>query len=87
MNLARIALHLEVPDLALSAFQKRADYDNDAENIIGAAEAMQMQGSEDGIGMLRRLFANNPSIRPELLKLMSQGSTGRVPLNSKRFLG
>ncbi|SDQ82944.1 tetratricopeptide repeat protein [Pseudovibrio sp. Tun.PSC04-5.I4] len=87
LNLARIALHLEVPDLALSAFQKRADYDNDAENIIGAAEAMQMQGNEDGIGMLRRLFANNPGIRPELLKLMSQGSSGRVPLNSKQFLG
>ncbi|QUS56991.1 tetratricopeptide repeat protein [Pseudovibrio brasiliensis] len=86
LNLARIALHMEVPDLALQAFQKRAEIENDAENILGAAEAMQMMGDEEGISMLRRLFANNPPVRPELLKIMSQGSFGRVPLNSKAML-
>ncbi|KZL27385.1 tetratricopeptide repeat protein [Pseudovibrio sp. Ad37] len=86
LNLARIALHMEVPDLALQAFQKRAELENDAENILGAAEAMQMQGNDEGINMLRRLFANNPPVRPELLKIMSQGSFGRVPLNSKAML-
>ncbi|KZL18879.1 Tetratricopeptide repeat protein [Pseudovibrio axinellae] len=87
LNLARIALHMEVPDLALQAFQKRSEIENDAENILGAAEAMQMRGDEEGISLLRRLFANNPSVRPELLKIMSQGSYGRVPLNSNAFLG
>ncbi len=86
LNLARIALQMEVPDLALQAFGKRAELENDAENIVGAAEAMQMQGDNEGINMLRRLFANNPSVRPELLKIMSQGSFGRVPLNSKAIL-
>ncbi|SFK10137.1 Tetratricopeptide repeat-containing protein [Pseudovibrio ascidiaceicola] len=86
LNLARIALHMEVPDLALQAFQKRAELENDAENVLGAAEAMQMQGNDEGIDMLRRLFANNPPVRPELLKIMSQGSFGRVPLNSKAIL-
>ncbi|KZK85284.1 Tetratricopeptide repeat protein [Pseudovibrio sp. Ad13] len=86
LNLARIALHMEVPDLALQAFQKRAELENDAENVLGAAEAMQMQGNNEGIDMLRRLFANNPPVRPELLKIMSQGSFGRVPLNSKAIL-
>ncbi|KZL14174.1 tetratricopeptide repeat protein [Pseudovibrio sp. Ad26] len=86
LNLARIALHMEVPDLALQAFQKRAELENDAENVLGAAEAMQMQGNNEGIDMLRRLFANNPPVRPELLKIMSQGSFGRVPLNSKAML-
>ncbi|WP_109315750.1 tetratricopeptide repeat protein [Pseudovibrio ascidiaceicola] len=86
LNLARIALHMEVPDLALQAFQKRAELENDAENVLGAAEAMQMQGNDEGINMLRRLFANNPPVRPELLKIMSQGSFGRVPLNSKAIL-
>lgn len=86
LNLARIALHMEVPDLALQALQKRADIKNDAENIIAAAEAMQMLGDEEGITMLRQLFANNPPFRPDLLKIMSQGSFGRVPLNSKTML-
>ena len=86
LNLARIALHMEVPELALQAFQKRAELENDAENVLGAAEALQMQGDEQGISMLRRLFANNPAVRPELLKIMSQGSHGRVPLSSKAIL-
>ncbi|GHB21064.1 hypothetical protein GCM10007094_06420 [Pseudovibrio japonicus] len=86
LNLARIALHMEVPELALQAFQKRAGMENDAENILGAAEAMQMMGDEQGISMLRRLFANNPAVRPELLKIMSQSSHGRVPLSSKAIL-
>lgn len=86
ISLARIALHLEEAELALSALEKRADINNDAENIIGAAEAMQMMGREDGIALLRRIYVKNPGVRPELLKIMSQGSVGRVPLTVSRLL-
>ncbi len=44
LNLARIALHMEVPELALQAFQKRAELGNDAENVLGAAEACRCWG-------------------------------------------
>ncbi len=86
LNLARIALHMEMPQVALDAFEKRAELENDAENTLGVAEAMQMQGDEEGIKLLRRLFLNNPSVRPELLKIMSQGSRGRVPLRTDALL-
>ena len=86
LSLARLALHLEQGELALSALKKREALNNDAENIIGTAEALQMLGQEDGIALLRRIYRKNPGVRSEVLKIMSEGSRGRLPLSLSKLL-
>lgn len=83
LNLGRLRLRLDRAEAAAEAFARaRTLRKDDLEARIGEAEAGLRLGQESGLATLRALYAEQPDLRPRLLKAMSQGPRGRIPLAS-----
>ena len=88
LNLGRLRLRMDLAEAAAEAFTRaRTLRKDDMEARIGLAEAGLRLGQESGLADLRRLHAEQQSLRPRLLKAMSQGPRGRIPLSSRRLTG
>lgn len=88
LNLARLRLRRDAAGEAEAAFARVLALrpgDRDAE--IGLAEAGLRQGRAEAAAKLRTLFAELPAERPRLLKAMSQGPRGKIPLSGLALTG
>lgn len=84
LNLGRLRLRLDRAEGAAEAFaMARALRSDDMEARIGEAEANLRLGQDSGLADLRALHGAHPDLRPRLLKAMSQGPKGRIPLASQ----
>ncbi len=84
LNLARLRLRRDAAEDAATAFARAlALRKDDKEARIGLAEADLRLGRDGGLEALRVLYADCPELRPRLLKAMSQGPRGRIPLSAR----
>lgn len=92
LNLARLRLRLDQAELALDAFARHQSLTKgdmtggDLESRIGIAEAQLRLGQPEGAATLQELYWDHPALRPRLLKSMSQGPRGRIPLRAGALL-
>lgn len=83
LNLGRLRLRRDAAHEAEEAFdQVLALRPSDRDALIGKAEARLRLGEPDAGSNLRALFTELPDERPRLLKAMSQGPRGTIPLSS-----
>ena len=88
LNLARLLLRRDAASEAEAAFDRvLALRPSDRDAVIGKAEAGLRLGRAESALNLRALFAELPSERPRLLKAMSQGPRGTIPLSSLALTG
>lgn len=88
LNLARLRLRRDAAGEAEAAFARvLALRPGDRDARIGLAEAGLRQGRAEAAAKLRALFAELPAERPRLLKAMSQGPRGRIPLSGLALTG
>ncbi|GGE92842.1 tetratricopeptide repeat protein [Stappia taiwanensis] len=93
LNLARLRLRLDQAEQALEAFARHDTLtggdraSGGLESRIGIAEAQLRLGQPEGAAMLQELYRDHPALRPRLLKSMSQGPRGRIPLRAGALLG
>jgi predicted Zn-dependent protease len=82
LNAARLCLRLGAPQSAADHLAIAATHRPDDPAIrLAAAEAARDLGRPDEADRsLRRLYSEAPGLRPAILKIMSQGSRGRLPL-------
>ncbi|WP_417772508.1 tetratricopeptide repeat protein [Stappia sp.] len=88
LNLARLRLRRGDGPGAIDAFSRRAalvEWDLEAE--IGKAEALLLVDAQGGQAALAALFRAHAGERPRLLKAMTQGRRGRMPLSASSLLG
>ena len=82
LNLGRIRLRLGDGSGAEAALARcLALRPEDREADISHGEAIQLGDRERGHAALRRLYADRPRDRARLLKAMTQGPRGRLPLS------
>ncbi|MCA1297896.1 tetratricopeptide repeat protein [Stappia indica] len=87
LNLARLRLRLDQAEQALEAFVRHDTLTGgDLESRIGLAEAQLRLGQPEGAATLQELYRDHPALRPRLLKSMSQGPRGRIPLRAGALL-
>lgn len=83
LNLARLYLRRDAAHEAEEAFGRVLSLrPSDRDAAIGKAEAGLRLGRPEASSGLRTLFAELPGERPRLLKAMSQGPRGTIPLSS-----
>ena len=83
LNLARLRLRRDAAHEAEVAFDEALSLrPSDRDAAIGKAEAGLRLGRPDASSNLRALFTELPDERPRLLKAMSQGPRGTIPLSS-----
>lgn len=83
LNLARLRLRRDAAHEAEVAFDEALSLrPSDRDAAIGKAEAGLRLGRPDAGSNLRALFTELPDERPRLLKAMSQGPRGTIPLSS-----
>ncbi|WP_417769207.1 tetratricopeptide repeat protein [Stappia sp.] len=84
LNLARLRLRLDRAEGAAEAFARASTLrKDDMDARIGAAEAKLRLGQDSGLADLRALHGERPDLRARLLKAMTQGPRGRIPLASQ----
>lgn len=87
LNLGRLLYRRDAAEAAAEMFGRRLVLlPHDLEATIGKAEADQRLGRREGRATLRRLYRERPALRPRLLKIMTQGPTGAVPLDLSALL-
>lgn len=86
LNLGRIRLRLGDAQGAVEALERcLALRPDDREALLARGEAVQLEDRERGHADLRRLYADHPQDRARLLKAMTQGPRGRLPLSGTRL--
>ena len=86
LNLGRIRLRLGDAQGAVEALERcLALRPDDREARLARGEAVQLEDRERGHADLRRLYADHPQDRARLLKAMTQGPRGRLPLSGTRL--
>lgn len=83
LNLARLYLRRDAAHEAEEAFGRVLSLrPSDRDAAMGQAEAGLRLGRPEAASTLRTLFAELPGERPRLLKAISQGPRGTIPLSS-----
>lgn len=87
LNAGRLCLRLGRPeDAAVHTMAAEALRPGDPGIRLARAEALRDLGNMDEADrLLRTLYARAPSLRPAILKIMSQGPRGCVPISTDRL--